>query len=376
MSNAENTEMMDEEMQEVQYILDEEGKLTEIPKQDVVPVEYPVKYKLLNAFEVFVRVPYTENYWISNYGRMINNSQHKDKTKFHEHKQGNVHYTIYEIENELVEFAKGDKPAVYKKNKIKIETSPEELVAKNFLVKEKDHGYKIWHKDGDFANNYYKNLMWVDWNDFKKLKAGEMTWQEFEYEQKYIEYENKASYEVLKVYDLLRKRCNNSGLKNSHVANCYEDAYMSQEWLDNPMSFVKWYLDHYYEVPGESMAVDKDLFGNGSKEYGSDTCCILPQGLNTLLSNCKKHYRENQTADTVLPMGIRYNGKDKKYYGEITLSGTGNTVKLTEWDSLEDAFAEYKVVKKADVIVAVTRYKEVIPEYIYKKFFDIEINPY
>ena len=80
--------------------------------------------------------------------------------------------------------------------------------------------------------------------------------------------------------------------------------------------------------------------------------------------------------DTVLPMGIRYNSRDKKYYGEITLSGTGSTVKLTEWDSLEDAFDEYKVVKKADVIVAVTRYKEVIPEYIYKKFFDIEINPY
>lgn len=51
-------------------------------------------------------------------------------------------------------------------------------------------------------------------------------------------------------------------------------------------------------------------------------------------------------------------------------------MKLSEWDSIEEAFAEYKVVKKADVIVTVTKYKDVIPEYIYKKFFDIEINPY
>lgn len=376
MSNIENTEMMDEEIPEIQYILDEDGKLTEMLKKDVVPVEYPVNYKLLNAFEVFVRVPDTESYWISNYGRMINNAQHKDKTKFYEHKRGNVHYTIFEVENELVEFAKGDKPAVYKKNKTKVETSPAELVAKNFLIKKKRNSSKVWHKDGDFANNYYKNLIWVSRDKFDKLKAGKITWQELGYKQKYIEYENKASYEVLKIYDSLRGRCNNSGLKISRVANCYEDAYMSQEWLDNSRSFVKWYLDHYYEVPGESMAVDKDLFGNGSKEYGKDTCCILPQGLNTLLSNCKKHYIEGQTSDTVLPMGIRYNGKNKKYYGEITLSGSGNTMKLSEWDSIEEAFAEYKVVKKADVIVTVTKYKDVIPEYIYKKFFDIEINPY
>ena len=134
MSNIENTEMMDEEIPEIQYILDEDGKLTEMLKKDVVPVEYPVNYKLLNAFEVFVRVPDTESYWISNYGRMINNAQHKDKTKFYEHKRGNVHYTIFEVENELVEFAKGDKPAVYKKNKTKVETSPAELVAKKVLI--------------------------------------------------------------------------------------------------------------------------------------------------------------------------------------------------------------------------------------------------
>ena len=70
------------------------------------------------------------------------------------------------------------------------------------------------------------------------------------------------------------------------------------------------------------MAVDKDLFGNGSKVYSPETICILPQGLNTLLANSKKHYKDGETPDNVLPLGVRYNGKVNKYYGQITYFGT------------------------------------------------------
>ena len=39
----------------MQFILDENGELQEIPKDECRHVEYPIKYKLKNAFEVFVR---------------------------------------------------------------------------------------------------------------------------------------------------------------------------------------------------------------------------------------------------------------------------------------------------------------------------------
>ena len=68
-----NTEM------KMQYILDENKNLAEIPLTDMRPVEHPIKYKLVSAFEVFVRVPGTENYWISNYGRGVNNYRNSDK---------------------------------------------------------------------------------------------------------------------------------------------------------------------------------------------------------------------------------------------------------------------------------------------------------
>ena len=95
----------DEQEKKVQYILNENKELVEIPKESAIPVEFPIKYKINNAFEVFVRVKGTENYWISNYGRCVNNyrsviNSKKDKKnyKFYEHKMGECHITIYEIE--------------------------------------------------------------------------------------------------------------------------------------------------------------------------------------------------------------------------------------------------------------------------------------
>lgn len=331
----------------VQFILDEKGELEEISKDRCKPVEYPINYKLKNAFEVFVRVDDTENYWVSNYGRCVNNylsvkNSKKDNPngyQFYEHKQGKCHYTIFEIEKD---------GSTWKR-----ETSPEELVAETFL-KKYDGRSKIWHKDLNESNNWYKNLLYVSVNDYKNLKAGKVTWQELNLEQEYIEYENKASAHAYKVYDGVKKRCSDTK-DDDKIGKCYDKSTMCQTWLDDPKEFVKWYLHHYYECDGEETDVDKDLFGDGSGMYCPDFCCILPKGLNTLLANSKKHYKEGQTPDNTLPLGVRYNSKTGKYYGEITFTGTERAIPLSEWDTPEDAFSEYKVMKQADILTVVAK---------------------
>lgn len=349
--------------QKMQYILDENGELVEIPKDNCKPVEYPIKYKLKNAFEVFVRVEGTENYWISNYGRCVNNLNHKDKNTFYAHKEGKCHYTVFEIDK-------------VDGSRWKRDTTPEDLVVDAFLVKYKDR-FKVWHKDGDESNNWYKNLLTVTPQDYKDLKVGKVTWQELNLEQEYVEYENKASLHAYRVYDGIKARCGDTaGKQYNNIHACYDKTTMWQGWLDNPKSFVKWYLEHYYECGDESMAVDKDLFGDGSGMYHPDFCCILPQGLNTLLTNCKKHYKEGETPENTLPLGVRYNSQTDKYYGEITFTSTDRTIKLSEWDTAKDAFAEYKIMKQADIFMVVARYKESIPDYIYDRFLKVEVQPY
>ena len=68
--------------------------------------------------------------------------------------------------------------------------------------------------------------------------------------------------------------------------------------------------------------------------------------------------------------------KKKKYYSVITFFGTEKPRKLSEWDTPEEAFAEYKRMKQADILRVAAGYKEKIPEHIYKKFLEVEVKPY
>lgn len=123
----------------------------------------------LSKEEVFVQVKDSQNYWISNYGRMVNNL----RKYFYMHKTGNVHYTI----NLVVEY--GEK---YKK-----ETSPAELVAEQFLERNSEITW-IWHIDEDLSNNYYKNLLWVSWDEYTSLNRGYVKVEDIDRNQEYIPY--------------------------------------------------------------------------------------------------------------------------------------------------------------------------------------------
>ena len=110
--------------------------------------------------------------------------------------------------------------------------------------------------------------------------------------------------------------------------------------------------------------------------YHEDFCCILPKGLNTLLANSKKHYKEGETPENVLPLGVRYNSKTCKYTSEITFTGAERPIPLSEWDTAEEAFAEYKIMKQADILTVAAKYKESIPDYIYNALIKVEVKPY
>ena len=304
------------------------------------------KIELIEKDEVFVIVERVSSYWISNYGRLVNNL-HGD---FRLHKMGNAHHTIEGRE-----------------------TYTDKLVAERFLeYPQVDGKLYLWHIDRDKDNCYYKNLIWVNYKEKQQLENGNMTIDDLDRKQEYITYMTLKSNRAHRIWSGIYNRC--------YIRDdVYDGSTMCDLWKDDPDAFAEWYNSEYYEVDGESMAVDKDLLCPGNKDYSPDKCCILPQSLNTMLSNSKKHRAPKKYGRYVryvdLPYGVKYDEKREKYFGRIKPFGHDETIDLSYWETAEEAFAEYKRVKEADILLAAVKYKNKIPKKVYDALLRVEVKP-
>lgn len=300
--------------------------------------------ELIADDEVFILVNGTSNYWISNHGRLVGNRRNG---KFHMHKTGYAHFTLSGTEK-------------------KIETYTDKLVAEHFL--ENASKYKrIWHIDGDIENCFYRNLVWVDHKEYRDLNSGNLPLEELGRQQEYIPYITLKSNAAYSIWNGIYMRC--------YIDN--NGSSMCDLWRYNKDSFAEWWSSEYYECDGESMAVDKDLLFPGNKEYAPDKCCIIPQTLNTMLSNCKKHRLPKwKTAKMDLPLGVRYDSRMKMYYGEIRPCGHDEVIRLSYWETPEEAFEEYKRHKQADILIMADKYKNKVPKKVYDALLRVEVQPY
>lgn len=305
------------------------------------------KIDLLEDDEIFVLVKNTNNYWISNYGRLI----HIKNRKFYFHKFGNKHYTIFTDDYSF-------------------DTYTNKLVAQHFL--EKSHGRdKIYHLDGDKDNCYYRNLIYVTDKEMYNLCNGIWEIGDLEYEQEYIQYITVKGNNAYAIYNGIYRRCYEKYNK------VYDESFMCDKWLKNRENFVEWYNSEYYECDGESMAVDKDLLFPGNKEYCPEKCCVLPQTLNTMLSNCKKHYSHSAFGKKdILPLGVYYDKAKEMYYGQIKPCGWNAAKKLSYWKTPEEAFEEYKRFKQADILMMTLKYKDKVPKKVYDALLKVDVQPY
>lgn len=310
--------------------------------------------ELIAEDEIFVSVNGTQNYWISNYGRLLNNL----KGYFYEHHNTEnpdkcTHYTLF--------------VNISGKRKRK-EAYTDKLVAEHFLAKPAPNKIKLWHIDRNKSNCFYKNLTWVTKVQYRQLASG----QDVEIsKQRYVPFVTIKGNKAYQVWNSIYRRCYCQD-------DVYKEAYMCDLWKNNIKSFIKWYNDNYYEIPGESMAVDKDLLVPGNKEYAPDKCCILPQTLNTMLSNCKKHRvsKGKKVNGIIMPLGVRYDKFRKKYYAVYRPCGHQESITLSYWDTHFEAFEEYKKHKQADIIVMADKYKNLIPSKVYEALVNLDIKPY
>lgn len=316
--------------------------------------------------EIFVQVHNTHNYWVSNYGRVVNNLKGKDN--FYMYKTGNVHLTLtsYYIGGE----------------RIPKDTYIKDLVAEHFLFKMRGKD-SIYFVDGNKENNYYKNLVYLDSKELYAIKNGVENIEKYLDRQEYIDYLYKGNQKVREAYNLMYKRTHDEETKKYFPQ--YADATMYKPWEDDPELCMEYLESIYYECDGEQMVVDKDLLCKGNKDYAPGKICFLPWTLNVMLSNSKKHYnlKCKRFHNEELPYGVRYDEARDKYYAEITmdkaLRGDIEKVrpkKLKYRNTPEEAFADYKKHKEAYIIMMADKYMDYLPVDVYDALIDYEVEPF
>lgn len=316
--------------------------------------------------EVFVQVEGTKFYWISNYGRLVSNIRSKHKYKLHKSNSGNnkgsVHYTLitYDIDG----------------SSYRTETNCAKLVAKHFLEKRNGQN-RVWHIDRNVNNNYYKNLVWVTGSEYDKLRKEVISVEDLGRQQEYLSYVSNKNINPYNIWAGIYQRCYERESTSKNVNHCYDESFMCDSWRYDKDAFAEWYNAGYYDCDGEIMMVDKDLLFPGNKEYAPDKCCLLPQTINSALASCTKRRNFSRLRKTKnLPIGVRYDECRKKYYAEIRPFGHDRMVPLSYFDTPEDSFEEYKVIKKAELMILAVRYKSKIPDKIFRALMQYEIKPY
>ena len=88
-------------------------------------------------------------------------------------------------------------------------------------------------------------------------------------------------------YDMLQ-RCYDDKYKKEHPT--YQNAICCNEWL-NYENFYEWiHSQKNFEkwLKGERWAIDKDILVKHNRIYSPDTCCLVPQNVNSLFITNKK----------------------------------------------------------------------------------------
>jgi hypothetical protein len=168
---------------------------------------------------------------------------------------------------------------------------------------------------------------------------------------------NDADYSITncKIYKrwcgVLRRCCELAGNKN-----CYDGCTLDPRWV-NFSNFRGWAETNLMD---DTLVVDKDILVSGNKVYGPDTCCLVPNYVNTSISFIRKNGGD-------YPIGVFWSSHLKTRPFESMINTPKGRVRLGRFSSPEEAHRAWQRAK-IDVI------KEVISRYSEEAYFNSKVS--
>lgn len=126
------------------------------------------------------------------------------------------------------------------------------------------------------------------------------------------------------------KRCYDE--KTQKKAPAYIGCTVCDEWKYFS-NFKKWFDKHYIE----DYQLDKDILVQGNRIYSPNTCCFVPQRINTILLDCRASRGKYK-------IGVSYHKRNNKYGASVNMNG--KLKHLGYFTTEEEAYKEYCKNKK------------------------------
>ena len=185
-------------------------------------------------------------------------------------------------------------------------------------------------------------------------------------EGKYKSRINNKKTNIYITWNNMLKRC----YKEDGKDITYDDCIVCEEW-HNFQNFAKWFEENYYEVEGETMALDKDILVKNNKIYSSNTCIFVPNRINVLFTKADKIRGE-------YPIGINYHKRDDvlEVWCSIYEDNKKKHIYLGRFkpNQIVEAFNVYKNFKESYIKQVADEYKPYIPKKLYDAMYRYEVE--
>lgn len=137
----------------------------------------------------------------------------------------------------------------------------------------------------------------------------------------------------------------------------YTDCTVCDEWLYFS-NFKEWFDENYIE----GYALDKDILVHGNRVYSPNTCCFVPDEINTIFIK-----NERNRGDYLI--GVYSNGN--QFSARLTMWGKEKY--LGCFNTEEDAFLAYKREKETFIKEVAELYKNRITQKVYDALMKYEV---
>lgn len=322
---------------------------------------------LLYRDERFVKQLDLKETWVSNYSRVITKDENGEYHLLEGKYIGAVKY--YTVQKNV--YFKGKKEWGYRRWKV----SAAELVTRTFIVNyDIKHNTKIWHKNNNKWDNYYKSLYPVTDKQYDAIvdlhrKNGTVSEEEImrivnapeykpdgwsaKYMQRTFQGEGYLAESLTAdVYnaDVFRRwynmiqRCYSKAVHK--LKPYYKNKNVCEEWK-NFQNFKIWYDE--YMVPGFKGDLDKDIVWKEADLYSPETCCFVAHFINTLF--------EDRGTSWVIKE------KDGKFTAAMSILKQNKKAGI--FDTREEAEAAYYGFKKGFITDTANKMRNKYPDYVY-----------